>query len=145
MTTERPQRHDTTGWIEADLTREIIAAFYTVYNALGFGLLEHVYANALAVELRARGFQVEREAPVEVTYLGVQVGFFRLDLLIEDKVIVECKATEHLTPGVRPQVFNYLKCSSYPVALLFHFGPSPKHHRFVRPDVLRATENTIKR
>ena len=122
-------------WIEGELTREIIAAFYTVYNALGFGFLESVYANALAIELRARGFRVEREVGVEVFYLGVQAGLFRLDLLVEGKIVVECKATELLSPHARPQVFNYLKSSTFPVALLLHFGPGPKHHRFLRPDL----------
>lgn len=64
-------------------------------------------------------------------YLGERAGRFRLDLVVEGKVIVECKATELLLPGARPQVFNYLRCSSLPVALLLHFGPTPKHHRFV--------------
>jgi len=122
--------------IEGDLTREIIAAFYTVYNALGFGLLEAVYANAMAIELCVRGLRVEREVPVEVLYLGQTAGRFRLDLVVESKVLVECKATEHLSPAVRPQVFNYLRCSPFPVALLLHFGVTPKHHRFVRPDLL---------
>ena len=78
--------------VEGELTAEIIAAFYTVYNALRFGLLERIYANALAIELRARGFRVEREVPVEVLYLGVQAGFFRLDLVVEDKVLVRAQA-----------------------------------------------------
>lgn len=124
-------------WVEGDLTREIIAAFYTVYNALGFGFLESVYANALAIELRARGFRVEREVGVEVLYLGVQAGFFRLDLLVEGKIIIECKASELLSPAARPQVFNYLKACSHPVALLFHFGPTPKHYRFVHPTLMK--------
>ena len=131
MSQEQRKRHDDSGLIEGDLTREIIAAFYTVYNALGFGLLEVIYANALAIELRRRGFQVAREVAVDVFYLGERAGRFRLDLVVEGKVIVECKATELLLPGARAQVFNYLRCSSFPVALLLHFGPTPKHHRFV--------------
>lgn len=133
---DRPKRHDTRTWIEGDLTREIIAAFYTVYNSLGFGLLESVYANALAIELRSRGFRVEREVAVEVVYLGEVAGYFRLDLVVEGKILIECKASEHLAPSARPQVFNYLKCSAYPVALLLHFGPAPRHHRFLAPALM---------
>jgi GxxExxY protein len=122
--------------IEEDLTHEIIAAFLRVYNTFGFGLLESIYANALAIDLRARGYHVEREVPVEVYYLGVLAGRFRLDLVVDGKILVECKASELLSPVARPQVFNYLKCASYPIALLLHFGPTPKPHRFIKPDVL---------
>ena len=140
MNQNGPKRHDRIAWIEGDLTREIIAAFYTVYNTFGFGLLESVYANALAIELRARGLRVEREVPVEVYYLGLLAGRFRLDLVVEAKVLIECKATELLSPAVRPQVFNYLRCSSYPIALLMHFGPAPKHYRYIRPDLLKTAD-----
>lgn len=126
----------TSGLIDEDLTREIIAAFYTVYNAFGFGLLESIYANALAIELRVRGIRVEREVPVEVFYLGVLAGRFRLDLVVEGRILVECKATEVLAATARPQVFNYLRIASYPVALLLHFGPKPKPHRFIKPELL---------
>ena len=136
MNREKAKRHDDGALIEGELTREIIAAFYTVYNALGYGLLEVIYANALAIELRRRGLRVEREVPVDVFYLGERAGRFRLDLVVEGKVIVECKATELLLPGARPQVFNYLRCSSYPVALLLHFGPAPKHYRFIAPNLI---------
>ena len=122
--------------IEEDLTREIIAAFYTVYNAFGFGMLESIYASSLAIELRARGMRVEREVPVDVLYLGVPAGRFRLDLVVEGRILVECKATEVLAPTARPQVFNYLRVAPYPIALLLHFGPKPKPHRFIKPDLL---------
>lgn len=140
METEYPNQRHSIDWIHGDLTREIIAGFFTVYNALGYGLLESVYVNALAIELRARGHRVTREVPVEVRYLDQLAGRFRLDMVVEDKVVIECKATEILTPAARPQVFNYLRCSSYPVALLFHFGPTPKHYRFVRPEILKAAK-----
>lgn len=135
MAPDQPKRHDRQ-LIEGDLTREIIAAFYTVYNALGYGFLESVFANALAIELRARGLRVEREVGIEVQYLGVPAGTFRLDLLVEGRVIVECKATEQLSPAAKSQVLNFLRCSSHPVALLLHFGPAPKHYRFVSPRLL---------
>ena len=122
--------------IEENLTREIIAAFLTVYNTLGFGLLESIYANCLAIELRARGYRVEREVPVEVYYLGVLAGRLRLDLVVEGKILVECKATDVLSPTARPQVFNYLRCASYPIALLLHFGAAPRTHRFIKPGIL---------
>jgi len=140
MNQKNPKRHDRVAWIEGDLTQEIIASFYTVYNALGFGLLESVYANALAIELRTRDLRVAREVPVEVLYLGQLAGRFRLDLVVEAKVLVECKATELLSPAARPQVFDYVRCSPYPIALLFHFGPAPKHYRFIRPDLLKGLD-----
>ena len=144
MEREHPNQRHSIHWIHGDLTREIIAAFFTVYNALGYGLLESVYVNALSIELRARGQRVAREVPIEVRYLDQIAGRFRLDMVVDDRVLIECKATEILTPAARPQVFNYLRCSSYPVALLFHFGPTPKHYRFVKPEILPATKRPNK-
>ena len=75
------------------VTHQIIGGFYTVYNQLGFGCLEKPCANALAVELAFRGVNVEREVPFEIVYRGVSVGLYRVDLLVEGRVIVEVKAS----------------------------------------------------
>jgi GxxExxY protein len=116
--------------LEGELTGEIIGAFYECYNELGFNRLESVYRRAMAIELRIRGLRAAVEAPVEVHYKGVPVGFFRLDLLVEGRVVVEVKATSVLGPTDKRQLLNYLRASNLEVGLLLHFGPEPKFHRF---------------
>ncbi len=75
--------------IEADLTRSVIAAFFEVYNTLGFGFLEHIYVSALERELRDRGHNVARELGVWVMYKGQHLATQRLDLVVDGKLIIE--------------------------------------------------------
>jgi GxxExxY protein len=116
---------------EEALTRKIIGAFYDVYNALGYGFLESVYANALAREIVSRGLHVVREAGAEVLYKGEVVGNFRIDLLVESRVVVELKACEKLDKSHHAQLINYLRATDLEVGLLLHFGPRPTFERFI--------------
>ena len=111
------------------LTEQIIGAFYTVYNTLGYGFLEKVYENALAIELRALGFKVEQQARIAVYYAGQVVGEYYADLLINDLVIIELKATRTIAPEHEAQLLNYLKATPYEVGLLLNFGPEPQIKR----------------
>src|SRR5215207_8095502 len=97
--------------LHGDITGEIISAFYTVYNELGFGFLESVYVRALAIELFQRRMNVAREVPVTVYYKGVTVGTYRADLLVADTVVVEIKAGDQPSDHDRPQLINYLRSS----------------------------------
>jgi GxxExxY protein len=135
MTRRRPNRSDL---IEKDLTGEIIGAFFDCYNWLGFGFLESVYRRALVTELRAKGLRAVEEAPTEVLYKGVCVGTFKLDLLVEERVIVEAKATSALGPTGKRQWLNYLRATNLEVGLLLHFGPEPRFLRCVHPKVLHS-------
>jgi len=117
--------------IEEALTRSIIGAFYTVYRVLGFGFLEHIYSAAMERELIRRGHRVAREVLVPVYYLGDLIGYQRLDMLVDDRVIVENKATERLSPISEPQLYSYLRGTDLEVGLLLHFGPTPKFRRLV--------------
>lgn len=117
--------------IEERLTRVVIGAFYDVYNALGFGFLEQVYASALEREIAARGLRVAREASVIVRYKGAAVGAQRLDMVVDDKLVVEVKSALKLHPEAWRQVYSYLRATNLEVALLLHFGPEPKFHRVV--------------
>lgn len=126
--------------VERQLTGKIIESFFTVYNALDFGMLERVYRNALVVELSRHQLNARVEVPIEVLYRGVEVGFFRIDLLVEDKVAVEVKATELLAPIAKRQLLNYLRVSRLEVGLLLHFGPEPKFHRLVSPRIVGTRE-----
>jgi GxxExxY protein len=114
-----------------DITRAIIGCFYTVYNTLGYGLLESPYIGALELELKKAGHKVAREVPIAVEYDGVIVGSYRVDLLVDNCVIVEVKAEPSLTGVHERQLRNYLCCSSYQVGLLLGFGIKPQFKRFV--------------
>ena len=117
--------------LEAERVQSIVTAFFTVYNYYGYGLNEAVYAGALECELRARGHEVVRELAVSVEYHGRHVAWQRLDMVVDDAVIVEAKATEKLSPAAKPQVLSYLRASRFQVGMLLHFGPSPKFHRLI--------------
>ena len=111
------------------VTKQILGAFYRVYNTLGYGFLESVYANAMCVELTRRGLACEREAQVAVHYQGVVVGRYRTDLLVHRSVVLELKASPVLDPGARQQLLNYLRATDLEVGLLLHFGPRPSFQR----------------
>lgn len=118
--------------LERELTREIIGAFYDVYNYFGYGFLEAVYSNALAAELANRGIRVQREATVKVTYKGICVGVYRSDLTVEGRVVIESKATERLSGLEARQLTNYLRATGIQVGLVLHFGPKPSFRRVVQ-------------
>jgi GxxExxY protein len=117
--------------IEEQLTRSIIGAFYRVYRTLGFGFLEHVYILALERELRARGHQVAREVSVDIMYDGEELCTQRLDMVVDDKVVVETKSTYVLHPAAQRQLYNYLRATRLEVGLLFHFGREPEFYRLM--------------
>jgi GxxExxY protein len=108
----------------SDITGQIIKAFYKVYNTLGYGFLEKVYENALAIELTQQGYSVVQQAPLKVYYNGYLVGEYYADLLVEDKVIVEMKAVESLTKQHYAQLLNYLKATEIQIGLILNFGPN---------------------
>ncbi len=125
--------------IEEALTRSVIGAFYEVYNTLGYGFLEHVYVMAMDCELRARGHRVGRQVAVPVLYKGQPLTTQRLDMLVDDRVVVEIKSTFELGGVAKRQLHNYLRGTHLEVGLLLHFGPRPEFHRVVssrdRPSV----------
>lgn len=111
------------------LTEEIIGAFFTVYNALGYGFLEKVYANALKLELEKRSLKVKQEFPIVVRYPEQIVGEYYTDLVVNDLIIDEIKATKTLLQEHEAQLLNYLKATPYEVGLLLNFGPNPEQKR----------------
>lgn len=129
----------------SDLTELIIKAFYKVYNTLGYGFQEKVYANALAVELRKSGREAMREAEIEVYYEGEVVGEFSADLLVDKKVIVETKAKRELIEDHEAQLLNYLKSTIYEVGLLLNFGPEPQIKRKVYDNSRKGSLSWVKR
>ena len=105
----------------ADVTGMILKAFYTVYNELGYGFLEKVYENAMAIELRKLGPSVVQQAQIVVFYDGQIVGEYFADLVVEGKVIVELKAARAIVKAHEAQLLNYLKATEYEVGLLLNF------------------------
>lgn len=117
--------------IERELVHSIVSAFHTVYNYYDFGLNETIYCGALECELGDRGHRVRREVLVDVDYKGRVVGRQRMDIIVDDKIIVEVKATEVLPRYTNRQLGCYLRITTCQVGLILHFGPVPKFYRFV--------------
>lgn len=113
-----------TDWASLNaITDKIISAAIEVHRALGAGLLESTYEACLAYQLTLRGLKVEQQKPVPLIYkeVNLEVGY-RLDLLVEDAVIMEVKAVEQLAPVHEAQLLSYLKLSGRRLGLLINFN-----------------------
>ncbi len=113
----------------SEITEKIIKAFYRVFNTLGYGFLEKVYENAMAIELESMGLVVEKQRQIKVYYLGIKVGDYASDLTVESVVIVELKTAETLCEEDEFQLINYLKATEIEVGLLLNFGKKPQFKR----------------
>lgn len=123
-----------------NLTRQIIGHSYAVMNELGVGFLESVYHKALEIALRSGGLDVQTEAPLNVSFRGHSIGKFRVDLIVEQKVIIEIKVAEAIIGEHKAQVINYLCASGLLVGLIINFGRAKiqtvrLHHPSVLPDI----------
>jgi GxxExxY protein len=108
-----------------DITGQIIDAAMCVHTALGPGLLESAYESCLAFELSDRGLSVQRQVELPVIYRGHRVSAgFRIDLVVEDLVVVEVKAIEQLLPVHEAQLLTYLKLSGRRIGLILNFHVS---------------------
>jgi GxxExxY protein len=105
-----------------DLCGKIIGAAMEVHSTLGPGFLESVYQNALVLELRKSGIKVEAERPITVRYDGQVVGAFAADLLVNDSVVVELKASQSLVKMYEVQLVNYLTATALDEGVLLNFG-----------------------
>lgn len=106
-----------------DLSYAIIGAAIEVHRVLGPGLLESVYRNALAHELRLRGMRASAEQTVPVEYKGVEVGEpKKIDLVVEEKVVVELKVVDSIHPKHMAQTRTYVQLAGKPLGLLFNFN-----------------------
>ena len=108
---------------EKELSGDVIGAAIEVHRVLGPGLLESAYELALERELVLRGHAVDRQKPVSLEYKGVALGDgFRLDLLVDDRLLVEIKAVESLLPIHEAQLLTYLRLSAKRFGLLINFN-----------------------
>ena len=135
------KRPDPGQLVDESLTHRIIGAFFECYNKLGYGFLESVYRRALVLELRSRGLRAVEEHPVEVRYKGISVGIFRLDLLVESRIVVEAKATAAISLADKRQVINYLRATGLELGLLLHFGPEPRFARCLNAELFHASRD----
>ena len=110
-------------------TNKIIKAFFKVYNTLGYGFLEKVYHNALLIELASMGFECKSNYPVKVYYEGFQIGDYYADILVDECIILELKASEKLCEENEFQLINYLKATEIEIGLLLNFGKKPEFKR----------------
>lgn len=124
FTTENAESSElTTLKVSNDITGGIIGAAIQVHKTLGPGLLESAYEACLVYELTQRGFKVEQQKPLPIIYGPVKLDCaYRLDLLVEDKVIVEVKAVDQLLPIHQAQLLSYLKLSGCELGLLINFN-----------------------
>ncbi len=106
-----------------EISEKIIGAAIRVHRELGPGLLESAYEACLAYELSDAGLDVRRQVPLPIRYRQVSIDEgYRLDLVVNDSVIVELKSVEKITPICEAQLLTYLRLSGYPLALLINFN-----------------------
>jgi GxxExxY protein len=116
-----------------ELSYAVVGAAMEVHRTLGPGFLEAVYQAALAHELSLRNICFEQFRTLPVTYKGVSVGNFEADFVVEDKIILELKATSALHPKHEAQAINYLTATGLRLAILLNFGAdSLQHKRLVK-------------
>lgn len=119
--------------IYRDLSYQVVGMAMQVHRQLGYGFLEKVYENALMVLLKRAGIQAAQQTPLKVMFEGVVVGDYFADILVDNKIILELKSCESVTPTHRAQVLNYLKATKLELGFIFNFGKkSLEHERLVR-------------
>ena len=105
-----------------ELSYQVMAAVFEVYNTLGFGFLEKVYERALLKELCLRKIPVEAQKEIKVFYKGDEIGTYFADLVVNGEILLELKAVESLNNIHKAQVLNYLKATGLKLGLLINFG-----------------------
>ena len=113
----------------SELTEQIIGVFYDVYNELGFGFLEKVYEEAMAVALKERGINFQQQVPIPVWFNGQVIGYYDADIVVNGVVLLELKACKGLDPSHEAQLIHYLRSTEIEVGLLLNFGPRPQVKR----------------
>lgn len=108
---------------ENEIAHEVVDAAYRIHMTLGPGLLESAYEAVLAHELRKRGLHVERQKPLAVVYEEVAIDEgYRVDMVVQEKVIIELKSIEAVLPVHKKQLLTYLRLSGLRLGLLINFG-----------------------
>lgn len=122
-----------------DITYDIISCAYEVHKVLGPGLLESVYQKALIHELKLKGFKVESEIKVDIDYKGINIGNdLRLDILVNDSIVLELKSVETILPVHKKQLLTYLKLLDLQLGLLINFNTN-----LLKDGITRIVNNYI--
>ena len=114
-----------------EISEIILKSFYEVYNELGRGFLESVYENALVIVLNSYGLQTESQKEIKVYFRNQNVGFFKADIIVENKIILELKAVRKIDPAHQAQLLNYLKATDLDVGYVLNFGEKPEFKRLI--------------
>lgn len=118
---------------EDEITYKIRGAIFKVYNELGPGLLESVYEAALIYQLRKDGLKVQSQVPLKIFYDGNELPCdFRLDLIVEDQIIIELKSVENLKEVHHKQLLTYLKIAKKHIGFLVNFNTSDMSKGIIR-------------
>jgi GxxExxY protein len=119
--------------VKPEISGHVVDAAMRVHTALGPGLLESAYEACMAVALRNRGLRVERQVASPIVFEGIRIDVgYRLDLLVEQEVVVELKAVTKVLPIHHAQLLSYMRLGRYPVGLLLNF-----HVRHMRDGIIR--------
>jgi len=108
--------------VHKDLSYSVMSAAYEVHQVLGPGFSENIYEEALARELSRQGIKFERQKAVNISYKGAVIGEYRLDFVVEGKIVLEIKAVSEMTPLFDAQVYSYLKAIGLKLGILLNFG-----------------------
>jgi GxxExxY protein len=130
-------------FLHSDITKQIIKAYYNVYNTLGYGFLEKVYENAMIIELKKAGLKFEKQKSIEVYYDAENIGLYYADIIVENKVIIELKAAEAIAQEHEIQLVNYLKATDIEVGLLLNFGKEVEYKRKVLSNEFKKHKNIL--
>lgn len=110
---------------------KILGAFFEVNRHLQKGLLEAVYEKALVYELRQKGLEPDEQRQLTVNYKGMEIGHYKPDIVVNDKIILELKATSCIVPEHKAQLLNYLAITGYKVGYVLNFSGDRDHCRLV--------------
>jgi GxxExxY protein len=140
--TSVPQMYaDQHGLKHGELTERLIGIFFRLHNELGHGFLESVYEQAFSVVLAENNLFFQRQVAIPVWFHGIQIGEFRADLLVDDKVLIELKTGRDIDAAWKKQLLNYLRATDVEVGLLFNFGPSAQFKRYVFDNTRKNPRN----
>ena len=124
---------------EGQLTSIVIGKAIEVHRALGPGLLESAYQECLSYELKAAGLFVEREKALPIVYKEIRLEHgYRLDLLVEDQLVLELKTVDQLTDVLTAQILTYLRLGKFPLGLLINF-----HVKLLRDGIRRYANSSL--
>ena len=109
--------------IDNDYTHKLLGCAYAVHSVLGPGLLESIYEAALICELKAQGFDVKHQVPVKVKYREVELGLdLRLDIIVDDSVILELKSVSEVLPVHKKQLLTYMRLTGVKLGYVINFN-----------------------